>query len=200
MTTEDLVSATTVHRKDYQDDALCIMDRELTSRNVPAEQKAAIEKEVVQQEQARERRYRGIRGWLVVFILMVAGGSLIDLLSGVAALREAQSFVAVLLILPGVLVALYGFMAFVLLLRKKSSAPSHAARWMIVNFFYGLIVAIIVYALTRSTAGFIILPSAAGLLLWLYYLENSKRVAATYERKTEKSANTPDARDGFSRA
>lgn len=191
MSTEDLVSATTVHRDDYQPDALSAMDRELASRDVPVDRQQAVEQEILQKEEAVAQRYRGIRGWLIVFILMVAIGALIRLLTGIAGLMQSQNVLALVLTTPSVLIALYGFVAVVLLLRKKPSAPSHAARWMIANFVYALIVAVIVWALTHDTSGFMVLPSAIGVLLWLAYLENSKRVAATYGKTSKKSANKP---------
>lgn len=191
MSTEDLVSATTVHREDYQPDALSAMDRELASRDVPIDGRQAVEQEILQKEEVVDQKLRGIRGWLIVFILVVAIGSLVGLLTGIAALMLSQNVLGLLLTLPSVVIALYGFVAVVLLLRKKPSAPSHAARWMIANFVYGLIVAVIVWALTRDTSGFTVLPSPIGVLLWLTYLENSKRVAATYGKTSKKTANKP---------
>jgi hypothetical protein len=178
MTAEDLLPATRVHRMDHQDESSHRMDRQLSS----------LKEKIIKREQAEKQQYRGIRGWLIVFILMVAGGSLISLLSGIVELREVKGFLGILLFIPQALIAIYGFDVFVLLLCEKPSAPTHAARWMIANAAYNLIMAILVYALTRSTAGFIVFPSALGLTLWLMYLAKSKRVAATYKWKTAKYA------------
>lgn len=192
MTTEDLLSATRIHRKDYQDEALYIMDSELASRNVPNERKNAIKGEIIKQEQMEVQRYQGIRGWLIVFILIVAGGSFIGLLYGLVELKEVPGFLGILLFISRVLIAIYGFDVMVLLLRKKPNAPAHAARWLIVNFFFSVIVAILVYVLYRNAAVLKVVWSSIGLALWLTYLQKSKRVAATYKYKKARYAH-PDS-------
>jgi len=187
MPTEDLVSATTVHRDDYQPDALSVMDRELASRDVPVDRQQAVAQEIIQKEVAVDQRHRGIRGWLIVFILVVAIGSLIGLLSGIYRLvSQSQNILWILLVVLGLLIALYGFVAVVLMLRKKPSGPSHAARWLIADvIYYGIMVLITIESLGVRDR-FVVASRVLGLMLWLTYLERSRRVAATYGKTSKK--------------
>lgn len=176
MTTKDLLSTPDVHRMDAPDRSRPVMDSEL----------ASLKEKIVRRKQLEGRHYRGIRGWLTVFILMVAGGSLVSLFSGIVGLREVQGFPGILLFLSRALIAIYGFDVLYLLLCCNPSAPAHATRWMMANLVLNLFIAITVYSLTKSTAGFIVLLSGLVLALWIPYMEKSKRVATTYGRKTAK--------------
>lgn len=172
MTTKDLLSTSNLPRMDDSDESRPVMDSDL----------ASLKEKIIRRKQAQERHYRGIRGWLVVFILLVAGGSLVSLLSGIIEWRTVQGVPGFLLFVPRALIAIYGFDVLFLLLCGNPSAPSHAARWMIANLVATLVMAIVVYSLTRSIAGFIVFLSALGLAPWIAYLNKSKRVAATYSR------------------
>ncbi len=163
---------------DFHDESLPVMDSEI----------ASLKGKIIQRSRAEDRQYRGIRGWLIVFILSVAGGSLLSLLYGIVEWEEVQGFQGILLFMPRVLIAIYGLDVFVLLLREKPSAPAHAARWVIANFACSLITAVLFYAVTRSTAGFIVFLSTLALAPWIPYLKKSKRVAATYRCKTAECA------------
>ncbi len=168
MTTKDLLSDSNLHRVDCPDDSRPVMDGEL----------ASLKEKIIRRKQAQERHYRGIRGWLSV--LMVAGGSLTSLLSGIVQWRDVQGVQGILLLVPRALIAIYGFDVLFLLLCGKPSAPAHAERWVIANLVLSLLIAIVVYAWTWSIAGFIVFLYALGLAPWLPYLQKSKRVAATY--------------------
>ena len=159
---------------EYPDEPHPVMDREL----------ASLKEKIIRRRQAQERHHRGIRGWLIVFILMVAGGSLVSVISGIVEWRAVQGVPGFLLFVPRALIAIYGFDVVFLLLFGNAGAPAHAARWIIANLVMTLVMAIVVYSLNRSVAGFIVFLHALSLAPWIAYLKKSKRVAATYSRKT----------------
>jgi cation transport ATPase len=189
MTTEDLVAAATVHCTDYQAEALDLIEKELKSRNVSVDQKREIQQQVEQQELLRDEHLLGVRGWLIVFLIVVAINSIIGLFGGIDSLAKSQNFLGFLLVLPKSIIGCYGFFVLVLLIRRKPSAPEHASRWIIASFVYSLVVGFVVLAVSRSSEGFLFLPWAIATLPWLTYLEKSRRVAVTYQRKPRGSSN-----------
>jgi len=191
MPTDDLLAATGVHRADYQPEALDLMEKELASRNISVDYKDQVVDKIKQQETVRDDQLRGIRGWLIVFLIVFALGSLRWLLEGIAALVEVQSFLQFLLVLPQPVVGGWGLFVLALLMAKKPSAPRHAIRWLITvlayRLVYGLVTVMSIGGVSSSEAGLLVL-SFAGNALWLTYLSSSRRVAVTYSKDNDTQA------------
>jgi hypothetical protein len=176
---EDLIRAATVDRQDYLPKAMIIIEAELKRRNVSSEERNQGEQQILSDRNLRTQKLAGVRGWLLVFALIVIGNSIAAISGGVAAASQVlENPIASIALLPLWAFGVYGCYLFVILLRKKNNAPKHASRWLIAGFVLTLLYAAVVYMATRE---FSLTPLyGIATLVWLQYLDSSKRVAATY--------------------
>lgn len=192
---EDLIRATTVDRQDYLPEAMIVIEAELNRRNVSSDDRNHVEQQILSGRNLRFQKLTGVRGWLLVFALITIGNSVAAILGGVAGASQVlENPIVGIALLPLSAFGVYGCYVFVLLLRKKINAPKHASRWLIAGFVLALLYAGIVYLTTRE---FILTPFyGAATLIWLQYLDSSKRVAATYGKPLG-NVEQPHAADGL---
>lgn len=69
--TEELIRAATVERASYQTEALVLIERELQQRNVPTAEQDAIRDRLQTEELQQERKLCGVRGVLLLFVIVV---------------------------------------------------------------------------------------------------------------------------------
>ena len=202
----DLIKAATVNREDYLPEGLAMIEAELLRRNVVLEERSDIEQQVHSDRTLRLQNLGRVRGWLLVFAIAVLVQSVFSILLGIA-MREVPLYLTLFVIFGA-----YGCYAFGLLLFKKSNAPKHAARWLMAGFVLTLIplllillrllirsrIAVLPYLPATGNAGsefnlvLIIIPALSWYMAWLWYLEKSERVAATYSQSVSgRSSDTP---------
>ena len=142
-------------------------------------------------------RFIGVRGFLVLVLAYMALGILgmisLSILSVGAEWDNISTGIgdnagALFIIVPPILVAAYGVLAFVLMLRRRHSAPRHASIWLVV-----LLVVNQVYAnfgKSSVSASDLVAPliTAAIVVACLVYLRRSRRVAATYDAERPEAA------------
>ncbi len=189
-TTEDLVRAASFDRADYLPEALAAMEKELSSRDISID-RAPIEQDIRKERQETEERLRGVRGWLLLYVIIVFVISLIGVLQSLHMLGGYISSTTALLILPWLLLSLYGFLVFVLLVRKHKKAPSHAAKWLIASACYAILIGVLIFLRTGEMTPAPFFP-AMGAIVLLAYLERSRRVALTYLKESPMSNQRVD--------
>ena len=182
--TEDLVRASTVQRGEYMPESMLLIEAELSKRNVPFEDHQQIEQKVVSDERSREVSLTGIRGWLIVFLLVVFFNSLFMIIKGIAGLSHTGEPISYILIAPEPLLGLYGLFVLFLLLRRTKAAPTHTSWWIITCFIYSLLLVIVLSLISGKIILKGIMGTAVFALVWLHYLQHSKRVAYTYGKST----------------
>jgi hypothetical protein len=165
-------------------EAMLLIEAELRTRNVPLDNQQQIEQKVVTDERSREVSLIGVRGWLIVFCLVVFFNSLCMVGKGIAGLSQAGGPISFILIVPEALLGVYGLFVLFLLLRKRITAPVHASRWLIFCFIYSLLLVIVLSLIARKLILTGILGASVFALVWLTYIQNSKRVAYTYGKST----------------
>lgn len=182
--TEDLVRAASLDRGDYLPEALAAMEKELSSRDISID-RAEIEQDIRKERQETEERLRGVRGWLLLFVIIVFVNSLIGVLQSLNTLGGSANSNTTLLILPLLILSLYGFFVSVLLVLKHKKAPSHAAKWLIASAGYAILFGVLIFLMAgeMTTVSF----TAMGALVWLVYLDGSRRVALTYPQESPMS-------------
>jgi hypothetical protein len=163
---------------------MIMIEAELKRRNVGSEYRGRVEQQILSDRTLRTQKLTGVRGWLLVFALLVIGNSIAAILGGLAgASQSLENPIVGIALLPLWAFGAYGCYVFVLLLRKEINAPKHASRWLIAGFVLTLLYAGVVYLTTRE---FILTPFyGVATLIWLQYLDSSKRVAATYGKPPE---------------
>lgn len=173
---EDLLRASGPEREEYRPEAIIQIEAELARRGVRGAERDNLAYSMAVEEGRRRRELTGVRGWLLLFALIVLGNSLSRVLGG--ARQALQDPFSAVLALPGFAVGAYGCYVFGLLLTKRRSAPQHATRWLVVGFG----VSVFYLILTRGFTGGVIFAGFAGLgcSIWVEYLRKSIRVAATY--------------------
>lgn len=192
---EDLIQAATVDRQDYLPEAMIMIEAELKRRNVGSEDRDRVEQQILSDRNLRTHKLTGVRGWLLVFVLIVIGNSIAAILGGVGGASQVlENPIVAIALVPLWSFGAYGCYVFVLLLQKKKNAPKHASRWLIAGFALTFFYAGVVYLTTRE---FILTPLyGAATLIWLQYLDSSKRVAATYGNSLG-PIEQPHAADGL---
>jgi len=186
----ELVRATTVERQDYEPEAVDLMLREISRRGVSESEKEDAAKEVVQRLESEKKRLIGIGGFLLVFIIGAICGSLLSMFLGVVLIYEATGVFA---FCGALSLALGGYGCYVsyLLIAKRPTAPMHAERLLIsgllLSFFETLIVSLANHRLVGQP-----LSGVAGAMVWLVYLNNSRRVANTYGPRKKPADPAPE--------
>jgi hypothetical protein len=175
---EELLRAAGPEREEYRPEAIASIETELARRDLDAPRREQLLQSIDQEDERRLRDLTGVRGWLLFFALVVLVNSLPLVFGGV--LRILLNPQVGISSLPWLAVGAYGCYAFVLLVRKRPSAPRHAARWILALFGVLVLHAGFVYLTSRQ----LVLMPLFGLpyVLWFEYLQRSKRVAATYGR------------------
>jgi hypothetical protein len=179
----ELVRATTVEKQDYESSALALMARELSRRGTSQSERESVEKEVIEQVESEQRHLTGIRGLLLLFVILVVVGSVFNAASGVALLMASMRDGNVTLMLSSVLSLIfsgYGFFVFYLLIRKRSTAPKHAQRLLIFGFLITILGVLAAWVLTHRLDLGLLLFGCISLSFSLGYLSSSRRVANTY--------------------
>lgn len=176
-TNEDLLCAAGPERHEYRADAVRAIDAELARRGLDGADREQLERGMVERER-RTRELTGVRGWLLVFALLVLGNSVSAVIGGTRGLLQ-NPLVGVFR-LPELAAGVYGCYVFALLMLKRQTAPKHAAHWLFVAFGVTVFQAIYTYWLEREV---LLMPLyGLGVLIWVEYLRRSRRVAATYGR------------------
>lgn len=186
--TEDLVEAVTFEADGYIPGAVEVMRDVLDARNVPESQSLQIRSDIQAEREAEAVRLGRIRGWLVVFIVLVALNSLIELGSALSLAGAAASLVPSLTALLFGAAAIYGGYVTYSLLERRPRAPAHAQRWILLTVFanvFLLVVAYLMYGLPPARSG------ATAALIGLTYLQESKRVAHVYGTDRQESGTEP---------
>ena len=183
---DELVRAITVDREDYLPEAAAKIASEISRRSISHETLARTEHEVRKDNQDQVLRLSGVRGWLFVFVSMVGLNTLGALAEGLSGLvRSPGDPILALIYLPSLMLGIYGLYVNALLIGRKAGAPRHASWWLIAGFATTLFHAAIIYFLRKE---FVLNPlSGLAMLVWLTYLEHSKRVAATYGQVSSES-------------
>ena len=148
------------------------MEAEPTKHTADSKKKNQIEVKVPDARKLGIQRLTGVRGWLLVFIILVIGNSLVSVAIGLAGLKEKPALILMLAI------GVYGIYVSWLLVSRKESAPMHAARWLIAELVLTILYAVLLYMETWETTP---VPAyAIGILAWLFYIKRSNRVKLTY--------------------
>jgi len=190
-TDEELLRAAGEEREEYRPEAVAAIEVELERRGVDASKREEMLENIVQEDERREHDLRGVRGWLALFALVVLFNSLPWVLTGVERLWGHP--LAGLSFLPWMAVGAYGCYVFGALLLKRPTAPRHAARWLVATVGVPLLYVLLVYL---SSGQALVAPVfRAPLLIWLWYLTESKRVAATYGEPSEELASVAEVFD-----
>jgi len=174
-TTEALIEATALKQEDYLPEAIAAMRTELAARGVAQDHRSEVAG--VMQE-VETKRLSGVRGWIIVFLIVLALNSLVALVSGLAAIQSG-GFLLSWLGLAALALAVYGGFVFAVLVAKKHSAPAHAKRWIVIMTVLGVLSAFLVLLVTGEFS-MLFVTSAVFALIWWRYFDVSKCVAATY--------------------
>jgi TonB family protein len=174
--TEQLLDALATG-EDQDSATIRAMIRALHARGVLGELSRAAEE---------ARRLRGIRGWLLVFVVFTAvltlnlAYSVLDPMIG-----GRQTLFAAL----GLPLSVYGGYTFFLLAAKRPRAPAHARLWLALvaaSMTLPIVVSVVDFGL-MAFGGVITADDLAGLglymliaLAWMAYVSRSRRVAHTY--------------------
>lgn len=173
--TEALVRAVTVEAADYTPGALRRLRQELERRNVEVAEQQAIE----EQEKERGRQFVGVKGFLILLILIIGLNSL-RVLAELPLVQAPQVPPLVRAYTVGRMVlGALGLAACALLMVRNRRAPRWAAAWFILNMILGVVSAVF------TANPFPGLSPLLGGALWLSYLSTSKRVKATYGKAPE---------------
>jgi len=178
--TEDLVKATTVDKNDYQLEAIQLMQKELAKRNIPYSELESLQTTVKSTKGEQAKSLNGIKGFLLLFVVGIFIASSQLLIAGLLTLPEVlNSSLVAIMSLIFILFGGYGFFTFVFLIRKNVSAPRHARTFLILCFILSIIITVFQY-LPSGIGDLKSILSIFNFLFWLMYIQQSKRVKATY--------------------
>ena len=177
--TEDLIEAVTRKSDEYIPRAIDVMRRLLDARGVPESEVLSIQTRLGSVQEDERGRLDRVRGWLLVFVLVVALSSLSQLVAaGTLAAAPWSLWPSMMLLLFGV-TGIYGVYVTLLLVRKKKRAPVHARHWIVMALLANLASAVFLYIMLGEVPTNA-LGSALFVAVWLTYLDQSKRVANVY--------------------
>jgi Protein of unknown function (DUF2569) len=181
---EKLVRATYVDASQYDPTAVEVMKAELEARGIAPEEIESLRSDMALGRDD-DSRLSGVRGWLLLFIIMVGlasgGGIALSLL-----LIGIGDWLAVTQGMATLAIGVYGGYCAWMLANCRSEAPAHARRWLIALALNGIAIGAISLALHGE------LPSGVGrpllfAMIWLPYLARSKRVANVYGPRTSRA-------------
>jgi len=182
--TEELVRATTIDKGNYRADAVIFLNDELNARNTSQQEIDRIHAEVKAAAKEEVNAVSGLKGFLLLFVLVVAGSSLCMVLAGAMSFINYPSVVSFVVSLPLFGVGSYGIYAFILLVLKKANAPKHAGNWIKYSIIYAILVSVANY-FASGDIPFHLTATCLFAALWSSYLSWSKQVESTYECKHE---------------
>jgi uncharacterized Zn finger protein (UPF0148 family) len=177
------------------DDELLALSKDMNSLREAAREALVAEvgrrNLTITQTIASESRYKGVGGWLALFILGLTVFS--PILTAINLITEFEQFGLVLTTVTdaviSVVVMCFGIYAGVSLLQIKPNAVRIAKRYLIAYFIYSAVLFLLVvlgnaFAQANeknSSQGIGSIGRAFGyVIVWYSYLEQSKRIAATY--------------------
>lgn len=177
-TAERLVRAAFLEADQYDSSAVAVMRAELEARGLSASDIAAL-REDMRLHRDHESRLAGVRGWLLLFVIMVGASSAGGFALGAALTLSGEGWLARGQGLVTLALGIYGACCAWLLGYGRPAAPVHARRWLILLAVNGLAVAGIGLAVRGE------LPDGVGrpllfAMIWLPYLARSRRVARVY--------------------
>lgn len=177
--TEDLVRATTLESQEYTPEANNFMLEELRGRDLTPEAQEAIEHGVVEEAHREKRSLVGIRGWLLVFVVLFALNFGAVLVSGVFGLAQPlPAFVKLALVLD-IVIGLYALGTLWFLISRHPRAPHHAKAAVVV-FCFLAIGSWLTFYWGGLAPGRFPIDAVSFACVWWSYLSYSRRVRFTY--------------------
>ena len=179
--TETLVKAATLERSDYEPEAIALIDKELVARNVSLLLIRELKEKFELERVATEQKLYGIRGWLLVFVTVIAARTAYAAMWVFITLVSDIRDETLLLRSPLILFACYGCVVFALLSTKNPTAPAHTS-WLIMSWLIYQVLMAGLYYFEHRPAAIIFgqLSAVIATLGLLSYLHQSRRVAVTY--------------------
>jgi hypothetical protein len=190
---ERLLTALHLETEQYDPSVIPVMRRVLDGRGLPAEESDALLSEIHAERESEVAELSRVRGWLVVWIIVLALNSLILLLAGGRTFLVAPPGLVVFVALPMVAVGFYGFYCAYLLVKKRSQAPENARRWLILGVTLNCFTALALWGVFEARVPLApLLGSVYFTLLWLEYLSESRRAACVYQTTDRPEVETQD--------
>jgi hypothetical protein len=181
--TEDLIRSTTFEKNQYEREAIALMQNELKRRGIPQEELDLAEENVINRMTEDTRKLTGIKGVLLLFIILLILNLFYIFGAGLTGLiRMFDNPSAILLVLPAcyLSVGMYGVFTLILLLRKRSSAPIHTLRWIYCTLGVGVLNIAVIFLVFDKLELSVVIGPIFFTLIWVTYFTKSKRVAITY--------------------
>jgi len=182
--TQDLVRATTVEAEEYTPEAIRLIRQELQERDLTPEVEETVESQVVVEAKKEQRSLTGIRGWLLVFVVLFGLNSGARLLAEIFALGQALPGIVKLDIIVEMFISIYALSTCWLLLSRHPKAPQHAKAAVVIFCFFA-VGSWLAFYWGGLPAGPFPLSASSFACIWWSYLSYSKRVRFTYAPGTE---------------
>lgn len=180
---DQLIRAFTVHKNDYTQDALdCIKD-ELDRRSVSPQEALSSEVSVKQTVEEEKKKWIGIKGFLLLFVLILAVQSISTIIVSIRDVLNGENPSKILLLPVGI----YGLYVLYLLLLKRNNAPLHVQRWLGALCIACLLIIGLTILINPNRLENTFIVNPIGALIWLAYFSYSKRVKATYSATLTKT-------------
>ncbi len=176
--TEDLIRAAKIDSHGYTPEALALIAEELATRNDSVDQLHELEEVVAESHDREVQQLTGIKGWLLVLVLVVANGSATSLVNAARSIRQVPSEMQVFAFIAGAY-GVFGLVTLGLLLSKHRRAPGFARTLFLSAMAISLVEAFYFYYREWRVHFFPLATMASGAL-WFTYLSVSKRVKATF--------------------
>lgn len=181
--TEDLIRSTTFERNQYEREAITLMENELKRRGTPQEELDLAQENVKCQVEGDSAKLNGIKGLLLLFIIVLIFNLLYMVgvgLVGLFTMLWNPSLALLMLSICDLSVAGYGFFTVDLLIDKSNNAPKHTMRWLYCILGVGVLdIAVMFFVFDKLE----LLAAARYIsfaLVWMTYFTKSRRVAITY--------------------
>lgn len=182
--TEDLVRATTLEAQEYTSEAIGLMRQELQKRDLTPEAQEAVEAQVDSDAQRKQKSLVGVRGWLLVFVVLFALNFGAALVSGIFGLAQPLPAFVKLALALNVMVGFYALGSLRLLVSRHPKAPQHA-KIAVVAFCFLAIGSWLAFYWVGLTPGRFPVGAVIFTCVWWSYLSYSKRVQFTYAPRLE---------------
>lgn len=183
-TTEDLVRATTLEAEEYTPEAVSLMREELQGRNLTAEAQEALEGRVEGEATSAQRSLVGIRGWLLVFVVLFGLNFGVVLVSDIFALAQPLPGIAYFATVLEIFVGIYALGALWLLVSRHPRAPQHAQAVLVI-FCFLAIGSWLAFHWRGYPPGLFPVGAVGFACVWWSYLSYSRRVRLTYSTRAE---------------